>query len=145
LILIHTNEKARGLAYLQQASHLGYIKADLALGQLFSPLSTFAGFARKNPELAMKHLDIATKDPELAARAFHEIANLVYNGLGGEKNPRVAETLQRRARDLDPTIPDLVKEPEMSNDDGNQWMIGGLCIAAVSLFGVAIWRHLRRR
>jgi hypothetical protein len=65
---------------------------------------------------------------------------LLNEGIGCKKDQRSAQLYQDRAKKVSPEIPDL----DAAKREGSGWMVVGLSFVALSIFGIALVRHLRR-
>jgi TPR repeat protein len=140
LYLYTHDQKERALAYLKQAALLGHRDAHVRAGIVLSPLSSFVDFQPKNAAEAMKHFQAAVAAGDRSAAVLHEMAKLLKQGLGCKKDERAAQLCQSRAKALSPAIPALdEKQPEE-----RPWLLAGLSVVALSIFGIALVRHLRR-
>ncbi|KAH0788990.1 nudC domain-containing protein 1 isoform X1 [Histomonas meleagridis] len=147
LIYVHDSKtRAQGYGYLTRSSELGYRPAHTVLGQLYSPLSKFE-FQNKSPFEALRHFDMAISGKNDDPIALHEMAKLIYNGVGTDKSEKYAKWLQSIAEKIDPSIEPLEeKENVPENEEKNsKALIIGITVAALTLFGVAVFKFSNRR
>lgn len=144
LIYAHAGPNYTPVAYdyLKTAAALGLTVANSMLGRLLSPLSDFP-FTKKNPEAAIVRLKAAGEN----AQALHELAKLTINGVGCEKDKKLALEFQARAKAINADVADL-EIPEDEHESkvaAPSWLMPSCVVGILTLFGAALFRNMRRR
>ncbi|OHS99962.1 hypothetical protein TRFO_33476 [Tritrichomonas foetus] len=109
-IILTGNEELRpnSLQYFERAANMGVVVARSYVGQIISPLTDIS-FLVKDAEAAADIFEkVLLVDPNEPI-ACHELAKLLYNGVGVPINEKRAEDLQKRAVAKDENIPPLIK------------------------------------
>lgn len=133
--LVSVGESEKGFKLLSIAAQHGIGMAISLMGQMVSPLSGVE-FVEKDPVAAMQLFEkvISVKDEPVA---LYEAAKLLKAGLGCERDVAKAEDYYRRAKAVEPKLPELPDYPDP--DSGNRifgipiFAAAGLAVAAVGI------------
>ena len=100
LFLINSPQKELALEYMEKAAaHKGFPFAKALLGTMLSPIADME-CPKKDAKRAAELFEEVLKEDE-NPMALHELAMLLYNGIGVEKNVERAKELNERCKKLE--------------------------------------------
>ena len=102
------NVRTSSINYFHAAANMGVVIARSYIGQMISPLSEYP-FQIKNATKAAEIFEKVLEESPNECIACHELAKLLYNGVGVPLDEQRAEELQKRALENNPEVPPLEK------------------------------------
>jgi hypothetical protein len=126
------------------AADQGAIAGKSYVARYLSPVSGL-DYPEKNLELAIRLLnEVRALQPDEPI-ACHELALLLYNGVGMERNEEQARALQEIALQTEPDTPPLTRGTAEGSWSIMEIAIGAVAAAVVFGGGVSLFRYLNRR
>lgn len=142
-----SNMKHKAFEYLTFAAENGIADAMACLGEFYSPVSNIE-YDQKDPEKALYWLNKANETEDNWV-ACHELAKMHLYGVGTEKNVKLAQDFQTKAKLLNKRCPSLIFEtenkPSLDGISTSQILFGSAAAAAIAGFGALVYRAFRRK